>query len=219
MTFTSHETLVSIDVETDGRIPAINSMRSLGAAAFEIYESAPRLITTFSANLLPLPDATEDPETMSWWATQQVAWEACTRDARPAQEVMTRFDKWLRALRYPPFVAAYPVSWDFMFVFWYLARFATRQNEGDTREALAVPHSALDGRTLGFAHTKARSWRNFSKSQLRRFHDPKLPHTHLAVDDAIEQGVMMCNLWIETRTRVKARPWQDARDHSRRNQQ
>ena len=57
------ECYVSIDIEADGPAPGLNSMLSLGAAAF-ISEGA--VMDTFSANL----DAREDPKTTHWWAKQ-----------------------------------------------------------------------------------------------------------------------------------------------------
>ena len=57
----NEECYVSVDVETDGPIPGVHSMLSLGAAAFDA-EWSPR--GTWSANLEPLPEAAEDPRTM-----------------------------------------------------------------------------------------------------------------------------------------------------------
>ena len=55
------ECYVSIDIEADGPAPGLNSMLSLGAAAF-ISEGA--VMDKFSANL----DAREYPKTTHWWA-------------------------------------------------------------------------------------------------------------------------------------------------------
>ena len=52
------EIYVSTDVETDGPIPGLNSMLSLGSAA---YLPGKTLIDTFSANLETLPGAIADP--------------------------------------------------------------------------------------------------------------------------------------------------------------
>ena len=81
----SDECYVSIDIEADGPVPGLHSMLSLGAAAFT---SDGRLLDTFSANLEPLPEASEDPRTMRWWASQGAAWEACHIDPRPPAEAM-----------------------------------------------------------------------------------------------------------------------------------
>ena len=89
----SDECYVSIDIEADGRAPGLNSMLSLGAAAFD---SDGALADTFSANLEPLPEAREDPQTMRWWAAHSAAWEACRTDQRDPQEAMERFHSWVK---------------------------------------------------------------------------------------------------------------------------
>ena len=73
------EIYVSTDVETDGPIPGPHSMLSFGSAA---YTADKRLVATFAANLDTLSDATPDPRTAAWWATQPEAWAACRRDLR-----------------------------------------------------------------------------------------------------------------------------------------
>ena len=52
------EIYVSTDIETDGPIPGINSMLSVGSAA---YSADKILISTFSANLETLPEASPNP--------------------------------------------------------------------------------------------------------------------------------------------------------------
>ncbi len=169
LAFDLKETLISIDVEADGRIPGVYSMRSLGAAAFEIRKSVPCLIATFSENLLPLEGATEHPETMAWWKTQPEAWVACTKNAQPTQETMERFDAWLRSFRHPPFLAGYPAPWDFMFVYWYMARFALQEREGDTRFSLYSPFF------LGIVEHERALWVVFELKEDRpRLHTPRV---------------------------------------------
>ena len=58
------EIYVSTDIEADGPIPGPNSMLSIGAAAF-LHDKT--LVSTFSANLEPLPGAAGDVKTMEWW--------------------------------------------------------------------------------------------------------------------------------------------------------
>lgn len=55
------EIYVSTDVESDGPIPGIHSMPSFASAA---YLADKTLLTTFSANLDLLPNATPHPPTM-----------------------------------------------------------------------------------------------------------------------------------------------------------
>lgn len=179
-----NEIYVSTDVETDGPIPGPHSMLSLGSAA---YTADKRLLATFSVNLHTLEGAAADPRTAAWWATQPEAWAACRRDPEMPADAMPRYRDWLRALPGKPVFVAYPVGFDFMFVYWYLIRFA-----GES----PFSHSALDIKTLAMVLMKTR-YRDATKRNMpKRWFDP-MPHTHVALDDAIEQGALFCNMLRE----------------------
>lgn len=175
------EIYLSTDVETDGPIPGPHSMLSLGSAA---YTADKQLIATFSANLETLPDAAGHPDTMAWWATQPEAWAACRVDLCAPQAAMLRYLNWIDSLPGKPVFVGYPVAFDFLFVYWYLIRFAGRS---------PFSHSALDIKTYAMALLKL-PYRDSSKRRMpREWFDP-LPHTHIAVDDAIAQGALFCNM-------------------------
>lgn len=177
---------VSTDIETDGPIPGPHSMLSIGSAA---YTADKQLIATFSANLHALEGASAHPDTAAWWATQPDAWAACRKDLETPDAAMARYVKWLRALPGKPVFVAYPAGFDFTFVYWYLIRFA-----GES----PFSHSALDIKTLAMAVLKT-DYRDAVKRRMpKRWFDP-LPHTHVALDDAIEQGALFCNILRESR--------------------
>ncbi len=182
------EIYVSVDVETDGPIPGPHSMLSIGCAA---YLPDKTLLATFSANLETLPGASGDPKTMAWWATEKLAWEACRKDCVPPEKAMHDCLVWLKALPGVPVFVAYPVTFDFMFVHWYLMRFA-----GESPFA----HSGLDMRTLAMALLNADWQRSTKRHMPKSWFDP-FPHTHVALDDAIEQGALFCNMLAELRRR------------------
>lgn len=180
------EIYVSTDVETDGPIPGPHSMLSFGSAA---YLADKTLIATFEANLETLDGAAGHPETMAWWRTQPEAWEACRRDVEDPAEVMPRYVAWVDSLPGRPVFVAYPAGFDFLFVYWYLIRFAGRS---------PFSHSALDMKTLAMALLK-KGYRDATKRNMPRRWFDDLPHTHRALDDAIEQGAMFCNMLKELR--------------------
>lgn len=175
------EVYVSTDVEADGPIPGPHSMLSFGSAA---YLADKTLVATFSANLELLDGATGHPETMRWWSTQPEAWAACRVDPRPAAEVMPRYVSWLDALPGKPVFVGYPVAYDFLFVYWYLIRFAGRS---------PFSHSGLDVKTYAMA-LLGRGYRQSTKRHMPRHWFDDLPHSHVALDDAIEQGALFCNM-------------------------
>ena len=179
------EIYVSTDIEADGPVPGPHSMLSFASAA---YLADKTLVGTFEANLETLPGATGDPQTMAWWETQPEAWAACRENPRPVAEAMREYVGWLKALPGRPVFVAYPAGFDFLFVYWYLIRFAGHS---------PFSHSALDMKTFAMALLKT-GYRDATKRNMpRRWFDAGLPHTHVALGDAIEQGALFCNMLAE----------------------
>jgi hypothetical protein len=81
-------------------------------------------------------------------------------------------------------VVGYPAAFDFMFVYWYLIRFC-----GDS----PFSHSALDIKTYAMAVLKMRYRDSVKKNMPRAWFEP-IKHTHVALNDAIEQGALFCNM-------------------------
>jgi len=180
------EIYVSTDVETDGPIPGVNSMLSLGSAAFLADKT---LVGTFTANLETLPGATANPSTMEWWGSQPDAWAACREDPQPPEEVMQDYVEWLNQLPGRPVFVGYPAAFDFMFVYWYLIRFAGKS---------PFSFSALDIKTYAMAMLRTDYNESVKRNMPQRWFDA-FPHTHRALDDAIEQGALFCNMLAENR--------------------
>lgn len=178
------ELYVSTDVEADGPIPGPNSMLSFGSA---VYTEDKKLIATFEANLELLEGAEGDPKTMQWWSTQTEAWDACRSNLEPPQLAMKRYLTWLKGLDGSLVFVGYPAAYDFMFVYWYLMRF--------TGES-PFSHSALDIKTLAMVGL-SKPYRKATKRNMPKRWFDDLPHTHKALDDAIEQGAMFCNIYQE----------------------
>jgi hypothetical protein len=181
------EIYISTDVETDGPIPGPHSMLSIGAAA---YTADKRLLSTFSANLETLPDAMGHPETMAWWTTQPEAWAACRSDLEAPEAAMKRYVEWIESLEGKPVFVAYPVGFDFLFAYWYLMRFVGRS---------PFSHSALDMKTFAMAVLR-KDYRASTKRNMPRHWFDERPHSHVALDDAIEQGALFCNMLAANRS-------------------
>lgn len=181
------EIYVSTDIEADGPIPGQNSMLSFGSAA---YTADKELISTFEANLELLPEAQPDPKTMEWWQGQPEAWATSRANLQGPKKAMQDYLGWLKALPGIPVFVGYPAAYDFMFVYWYLIRF--------TGES-PFSHSALDIKTLAMALLGKGYRRATKKNMPKRWFD-NLPHTHRALDDAIGQGALFCNILKELRT-------------------
>lgn len=181
-------TYLSVDIEADGPIPGMYSMLSFGAAAFQMDKSPQgwRQIDTFKRNVLPIEGAIQDSSTMEWWATQLAAWKASTDGAIQAEQAMKEFATWIRSLPGPLVFVGFPVTYDFMFVYWYYVRF--------TGSKPPWSHSGMDIKTLTFERLncefKEATKRNMPKHWFRNA--PK--HTHDALDDAIGQGILLMNI-------------------------
>jgi hypothetical protein len=157
-------------------------MLSLGAAA---YLPDGKRVGTFSVNLETLPDAQGDPDTMMWWSKRPQQWAECRNNQLPPKEALTSYVEWVGSMPGRPVFVGYPATYDFAFVHWYLIKFLG---------ASPFSFSALDVKSYAMAVLKTPfRWSTKKNMPKRWFHGlPK--HTHVAVDDAIEQGALFCRI-------------------------
>jgi hypothetical protein len=173
------EIFVSIDIETDGPAPGLNSMLALGAAAFAEDETE---LGTWYATLRPLAEARQNPETMAWWQTQLAAWTEVTRNRQLAPDAIPHFASWCEALPGKPVAVGWPIAFDFAYVNYYCHLFADRNPLG---------FSGLDIRSYANGLDRYPSAYGLSEAELRAMAgeiDTFGLRPHVAVDDAIEQG-------------------------------
>jgi hypothetical protein len=180
------EIYVSTDVEVNGPIPGPFSMLSFASAAFLPDKT---MVGTFSANLETLPGASAHPDTMEWWGRHQDAWKLCREDCRDPAEAMAEYVSWVEKLPGKPVFVGYPAAFDFMFVYWYLMRFVGRS---------PFSFSALDIKSFAMAILRSDYRETAKKKMPKRWFD-EAPHRHVALDDAIEQGLLFCNILAESR--------------------
>lgn len=178
------EIYVSTDIEADGPIPGPYSMLSFASAAFTAEK---HLISTFSANLETLPNATAHSDTKAWWDKNPEAWAECRKNCISPEKAMTDYVHWLKQLPGKPVFVGYPATYDFMFVYWYLIKF--------TGES-PFSHAGLDIKSYAMAILNT-EFREVSKRKMPKNWFDDLPHTHVSLDDAIEQGALFCNVLME----------------------
>jgi hypothetical protein len=165
-------------------------MLSLGAAAF----TADRMYgKTFSVNLQPLPGASPDPDTEAWWKQQsKEVYDACRTDPEPPEQAMQKYVEWIKSFGGRPVFVGYPAGFDFLFTYWYLREFTG---------ASPFSFSALDIKTLAMAVLGC-DYREVTKRNMpKRWFQGLPPHTHKALDDAVEQGHLFLNILRESRAR------------------
>jgi hypothetical protein len=180
------ELYISLDVEADGPCPGLFSMLSFGMAAFTLDK---QLVGTFSRNLQRLEDAQLDDRTMTWWQTpeNEAAYAATREDAIAPRAAMLEARTWLEAMRRfgRPLICGAPSGFDFTFLYYYF------QRELGTSP---IGFVSLDLRSYAAAVLK-RQYRQVGKNSFPAdWLSDALVHTHVALDDAIEQGCILINM-------------------------
>jgi hypothetical protein len=112
---------VTTHIHTDGPIPGPHSLLTLTSAAFTAG-GVP--ISTFSANVRELPGATLHPVALADWRTRAEDWLVTRRSSRPPAVAMTAYARWTASLPGAPVFVADTARPDYLFVYWYLQRFA-----------------------------------------------------------------------------------------------
>lgn len=171
----------SIDIESDGPIPGPNSMLSLGCAAFD---EGGDMIGTFSRNLQTLDGAEGDDDTMAFWRDNPEAWKETRKDCVEPEKGMREFRDWVSKTCFQgkgrAVCVAFPAGFDFMFVYWYL-----RKHGLDS----PFSFSCVDMKSVAMVKL-GKSYRDCSKRNFPKEWFGPEKHTHIALDDAIEQGRM-----------------------------
>ncbi|MGW6568609.1 exonuclease [Streptomyces sp. NPDC054975] len=185
------EFYVSADVEADGPIPGPFSMSSFGLAvagvhdgqAFKPGDPAER---TFYAELKPISD-TYDPEAL---AVSGLDRGLLAQEGQDPAQAMNAAAAWLATvsaeLAATPVFVAYPLGYDWMWMYWYFMRFADAGSPfGHSR--------CMDLKTL-YAAKAAVPIKDATKRSMPPHLLSSRPHTHNALDDAIEQAELFQNL-------------------------
>lgn len=167
------EVYVSVDIESDGPSVLTNSMISIGAVVIDKPDQ------TFYAELKPIHDDYV-PEAL---AVSGLDRNWLLKNGREAGEAMNEFALWLEALPGRPVFCSFS-TWDWSYVYPYLMHFAGRS---------PFSHSSLDLKSFYMGKYGTR-WNQAVKREIARSR-PYLvagagPHTHNALDDAKEQGVL-----------------------------
>ena len=185
------EFYVSVDVETDGPCPGINSMLSIGAVALHpdtLDEITPA--GRFYSNLQLLPDARPDHDTMSWWRKQGGMYEKTRVDLIDPALAMRALADWLKAISASlsseesvpmrPVLVAYPAGFDFTFIYYYCHRYLRECPFGvESLDIKSFASGCLDLPLFGTVRgTMPTAWQS------------PLVHDHHALNDALRQADM-----------------------------
>lgn len=181
---------ISADIETDGPIPGEFSMLSFGlcvagrfdGARFERCEHERESL--FYAELKPVSEKFEaEALEVNGLNRERLLLEG----ASPAK-AMRDANRWVRSQAdgARPVLVAYPVAFDWAFLYWYFVQFA-----GDSPFGFS---SCLDIRTLYQARALT-PFDNSSQRSMPHWLLPRRDHTHNAADDALEQAELFSNIF------------------------
>ncbi|MER6789952.1 3'-5' exoribonuclease [Streptomyces sp. NPDC000658] len=179
---------ISVDVEADGPIPGPYSLLSLGAAVAgrqdgDGFTAADPTRQTFYRELRPIGDEFV-PEAL---AVSGLDRERLVEEGLEPALALSQFTRWVGEVSgdAQPVMCAYPASFDWTFLYWYLIRFTGRSPFGHS--------GCLDMKTL-YAVKAGLPLRAVAKRTMPAHLLPRRPHTHHALDDAVEQAELFANL-------------------------
>lgn len=180
----------SADVETDGPIPGPYSILSFAIVYAGTYDGErfvrPRSYElTFYKELKPI---SEDFQEEALQINRLDRLRLC-REGELPQAAMTEASRWVKecAGQAKPVLVAYPLSFDWTWLYWYFIRFSADGSPFgysrcfDIKTALAVK--------AGLPVSEA------GRSRLGSDLLSKRQHTHHALDDAIEQAEIFANIF------------------------
>jgi hypothetical protein len=179
----------SVDIESDGPIPGSFSMLAFALVAVATFDGDRfvRLAPHADARYWELQPITEQFE-LEALSINGLDRARLQREGTPPKQAMREADSWVRSVAGDrrPVLVAYPAAFDWSFVHWYFSSFLGASPFGHG--------TCIDIRSLYIGATGS-TYEESSKSHLPPDLLPHSPHTHNALDDAIEQGELFSNLF------------------------
>jgi hypothetical protein len=112
---------VTTHVHVDGPVPGPHSLLTVTAAA---YTADGDLIGTFTTNVRELPGASLHPEYLQQWMSRAEEWLSTRRGSRPPAHAMRSLTEWISDLPGEKVFVADPDEPDYLYLRWYVQRFA-----------------------------------------------------------------------------------------------
>jgi hypothetical protein len=181
---------ISADIEADGPVPGPYSMLAFGLTVVGRFDgttfvAAPPRTQTFYRELAPISDQC-DPHALEVSGLDR---DKLVREGEDAMTAMDAAAAWIGevASKHRPVLVAWPLTYDWLFLQWYFLRFATAGSPFGFS-------SGLDMKTLFWRHSGG-VLDAAGKEDLPPDLRPTAPHTHNALDDAVEQAEIFVRLW------------------------
>lgn len=180
----------SADIEADGPIPGPYSMLSFGLAIVgrfdgEAFEACNPEGQNFYRELRPISDEFDSKALQ----VSDLDRDELLRDGNGPVEAMTDAATWVREQSADDraVLVAFPAAFDWLFLYWYFVRYSKKGSPFDFS-------SCLDMKTI-FQQRAGVVMDRAGLGELPPALKSDRPHTHNALDDAIEQGEIFQRLW------------------------
>ena len=189
----SGDTYFSADVETDGPIPGPYSILSFAlvyAGSFDgnRFDRPEQYEHIFYRELKPISESFE-PEALRVNGLDR---ERLVTSGSSPEDAMTEACEWVQHLagQTKPVLVAYPLSFDWNWLYWYFIKFSKQGSPFDYSRCFDIK-TALAVKA-GIPISKA------GRSKLQESLRSTRVHTHHAIDDAIEQAEIFANIfeWV-----------------------
>ena len=180
----------SADVETDGPIPGPYSILSFAlvyAGSFDgdLFTPPEDHAQSFYRELSPISENYQ-PDALRVNGLDRD--RLCREGERP-EIAMTEAARWIRGIagKGKPVLVAYPLSFDWSWLYWYFVRFSA--------EGSPFNHSLCFDMKTAFAVKASIPISEAGRSNIIPSLLPNRQHTHHALDDATEQAEIFANLF------------------------
>ena len=190
----------SADVETDGPIPGPFSILSFAfvfAGSFDgrHFDRPSNYEQTFYKELRPISENFE----LEALRVNGLDIERLCLEGESPEKAMTEACRWVKRIAGParPVLVAYPLSFDWSWLYWYFIRFSSDGSPFDYSRCFDIK-TAL---AVKAAIPISEAGRSRIDPSLRSRH----PHTHRAIDDAVAQAEIFANVfeWEGVRGRTR----------------
>jgi Exonuclease len=180
----------SADVETDGPIPGPFSILSFGivyAGSFDgkQFNRPQEYDQTLYKELRPISE-TFEPEALRVNGLDR--WRLCLEGESP-EKAMTETCQWIKRVAGSarPVLVAYPLSFDWTWLYWYFIRFSAEGSPFDYSRCFDIKTALAVKASIPISEA--------SRSRINPLLRPKRSHSHHALEDAMEQAELFANIF------------------------
>jgi hypothetical protein len=180
----------SADVETDGPIPGPFSILSFAIVYAGAFDGS-RFVRPqdyerrIYKELRPISDQFQ----LEALRVNGLDRNRLCREGEPPESAMTEACRWVQdaAGHAKPVLVAFPLSFDWTWLYWYFIRFSAHGSPFDYSRCFDIK--------TAFAVKAGIPISESGRSRIHQFLLPQRPHTHHALDDAIEQAEIFANVF------------------------